>query len=85
MCNTGNADNAIRQINNAREYLREQYDTVSISPHQLLWPENDIIGIAAGNAAKCDTVYLCKGWQMCKCSLSVFEIARIYNKTIIFE
>ncbi len=84
MCNTHNPANAARQIEAAREYLSDQYDVSSIDK-QLYWPEEGVMGVASENTVRCDVVYLCKGWQMCRCSHAVFEIAMIFNKTIILE
>ena len=34
---------------------------------------------------KCDTIYLCEGWQNSKGCMAEFEVARIYGKEIMFE
>lgn len=83
MCNPENPENATRQTEKAISNLSGVYDILTIE--QYYCPDTMILGIAVENVADCDMVYLCKGWQMNRCSLAVFEVARIYNKTIIFE
>ena len=34
---------------------------------------------------ECDAIYLCEGWQNSKGCMAEFEVARIYNKQILFE
>ena len=34
---------------------------------------------------ECDDIYLCEGWQNSKGCMAEFEVARIYNKQILFE
>ena len=34
---------------------------------------------------ECDAIYLCSGWQNSKGCMAEFEVARIYNKQILFE
>lgn len=34
---------------------------------------------------KCDTIYMCNGWQNSKGCMAEFEVARIYGKKIMFE
>ena len=34
---------------------------------------------------ECDAIYLCRGWQNSKGCMAEFEVARIYNKQILFE
>ena len=34
---------------------------------------------------ECDAIYLCEGWQNSKGCMAEFEVARIYNKEIMFE
>lgn len=33
---------------------------------------------------ECDAIYLCEGWQNSKGCMAEFEVARIYNKQILF-
>ena len=33
---------------------------------------------------ECDAIFLCEGWQNSKGCMAEFEVARIYNKHIIF-
>ena len=34
---------------------------------------------------ECDAIFLCEGWQNSKGCMAEFEVARIYNKQILFE
>ena len=34
---------------------------------------------------ECDAIYMCEGWQNSKGCMAEFEVARIYNKQILFE
>ena len=34
---------------------------------------------------ECDAIYLCEGWQNSKGCMAEFEVARIYDKQILFE
>ena len=34
---------------------------------------------------ECDAIFLCEGWQNSKGCMTEFEVARIYNKQILFE
>lgn len=79
-----------KNIYDTSELLRHKYQSVEVvHNYDTIGTENDknlyYLGEAIKKLDKCDTVYMCRGWENHRGCVVEYLVAILYNKVIIYE